>query len=190
MGIVRLRICNKFRQHKPHERAGFLAERTLVPELRHVFETTVLVTAAFCIFCIPALPQNATADEHLSASACLRRAVEGELKAQGDDHSHWMYEEREKVAGKDEVKLVIETPEGHLDRLLSVDGQPLTAEEEQREAQRINGLLHKTDEQKKRQHAQQEDAHQTEHMFEMLPQAVLATYGRHNGGSGGDPLPA
>lgn len=182
MGSVRIWACDKFRERKPHERAGFRAERISdMPEPRHAVKVSVLATAALFLFCIPALSQSTNVDEHLSASACLRRAVDGELKGQGDDHSHWIYEEREKVAGKEEVRLVIETPEGHLSRLLSVDGQPLTAEEEQLEEQRINRLLHKTDEQKKRQHAQQEDQHQTEHMFKMLPEAVLATYGQHNG---------
>jgi hypothetical protein len=182
MGSVRIRTCDRFRERKPHERAGFRGERIGdTPEPRHALKISVLATAALLIFCIPAWSQNTNVDEHLSASACLRRAVDGELKAQGDDHSHWMYELRSKVAGTEKVKLVIETPEGHLDRLLSVDGRPVTAEEEQLEEQRINGLLHKTDEQKKRQHAQQEDQHQTEHMFKMLPEAVLATYGQHNG---------
>jgi hypothetical protein len=146
----------------------------------HAVKIRILVTAALLIFCISALSQNTTVDEHLTASACLRSAVDGELKAQSDDHGHWIYEVREKTAGKEKVKLVIETPEGHLDRLLSVDGKRVTAEKEQLEEQRINRLIHKTDEQKKRQHAQLEDQHQTEHMFRMLPEAVLAAYGQHN----------
>ena len=140
----------------------------------------ILMTAAFLIFCNPALSQNAS-DDNVSAGERLRRAVDGELKAQTDDHSHWMYEVRTKVSGQEQVKLVVETPEGDLDRLRSVNGQPLTAEQEKREEQRIKRLLHNAGEQRKRHHAQQEDARQTERLFKMLPEAVIAKYGEHKG---------
>jgi len=141
----------------------------------------ILMAAAFLIFCNPAFSQDAPRDDNVSAGELLRRAVDGELKAQTDDHSHWMYEVRTKVSGQEQVKLVVETPEGDLDRLRSVNGQPLTAEQEKREEQRIKRLLHNAGEQRKRHHAQQEDARQTERLFKMLPEAVIAKYGEHKG---------
>jgi hypothetical protein len=132
-------------------------------------------------FWIAAFPQNSSGNGRITARELLRRAVNGELKAQAEDHSHWMYEVKENASEKEQVRWVVETGEGNLDRLLSVDGQVVTAEEEQQEDRRIQRLLHRTEEQKKRQHEQAEDDKQMERLFKMLPDAVLANYGERKG---------
>ena len=121
--------------------------------------------------------QNTPADNKLSASELLRRAVDGELKGQADDHTHWLYQVKETHSGKEEIKCVVQTKQGDLDRLLAVDGQPLTPEQQKREDRRIASLLNKPDAPKKRQHAQQKDARETEDLFRMLPQALTVKYG-------------
>lgn len=120
-------------------------------------------------------------ETQLPAGEALRRAVNGELKAQANDHSHWMYQVKEKEAGKEKVKLVIETRDGDLERLQSVDGQPISAEQQTEEAARIDKLIHRREEQKKRKQAQQEDDERMERLFKMLPDAVTSTYGQHEG---------
>jgi hypothetical protein len=115
------------------------------------------------------------------ASVLLRRAVDGELKAQADDHSHWMYRVKETKSGKEEIKLVVESKDGELDRLQSVNGEPITVEQKRHEDQRIATLLHTPDRQKKRQRAQSEDAEQTERMFKVLPDALSVRYGERKG---------
>ena len=142
---------------------------------------SVLVGAALLIFCVPAFPQDAPLDTNISAGELLRRAVDGELKAQAADHSHWMYEVNENISGRKQVKVVVETREGDLARFRSVNGQPLTTEEQKQEERRINRLLHQADEQEKRHRAQQEDGRQKDHLFKILPDAVLARYGERKG---------
>jgi hypothetical protein len=117
-----------------------------------------------------------------SAGEILRKAVNSESNAQSNDHSRWMYQEKAKDAGKEQVKWIVETREGDLDRLWSVTGRPITREQQKQEDQRIEGLLHKPDRRKKRQRAQREDAQQTERLFKMLPDAVTARFGEHKGG--------
>ena len=160
---------------------GRLAGAIDILAIRIFIPLFILITAAFLILCIPAFSQNAPREDNVSAGECLRRAVDGELKAQTDDHTHWMYEIRTKVSGQEQIRLVVETREGDLDRLRSVNGQPLTAEQEKREERRIQRLLHNSGEQRKRKHAQKEDARQTERLFKMLPEAVIARYGEHKG---------
>lgn len=101
--------------------------------------------------------------------------------AQASDHSHWMYEVRSNQSGKHELKLVVQTVNGDLDRLEVVRGQPVTAEERKREDHRNEDLLRHPDAQKQRQHDQQEDAHRTERLMKMLPDAVTASYGKCEG---------
>jgi hypothetical protein len=140
-----------------------------------------LVAAAFLLFCIPASPQNTSAEAGLPASELLRRVVNSELKAQANDHSHWMYEVKSGVSGKEEEKVVVQTREGYLARLRFVNGRPITPEQERQEDRRIATLLEKPDEQKKQRRAQEEDARKTEHLFKMLPDAVIASYGKRQG---------
>lgn len=140
-----------------------------------------VVAAAFFVFCIPALSQNTSGDAGLSASELLRRVVNSELKAQADDHTHWMYQIKAGVSGKEEEKVVVQTREGYLDRLRLVNGQPVTPEQDKQEDQRIARLLKTPNEQKKQQRAQEQDARQTERLFKMLPDAVTARYGKRQG---------
>jgi hypothetical protein len=122
------------------------------------------------------------ADDGPPAGEFLRRVVAGELQAQADDHSHWAYQAKEEVAGRPEVKRVIETAQGNLDRLQSVSGQPIPKNEAKREQERIRKLVGDRNAQRKLERAQTEDDQRTEHLFGVLPQAVLASYGaRQNG---------
>src|SRR6202171_6638880 len=92
-----------------------------------------------------------------------------------------MYQVKAGVSGKEEEKVVVQTREGYLDRLRFVNGQPITPEQEKQEDQRIATLLKKPDEQKKQQRAQEQDARKTERLFKMLPDAVIARYGKRQG---------
>jgi|HubBroStandDraft_5_1064220.scaffolds.fasta_scaffold74494_2 hypothetical protein len=143
--------------------------------------TLVLIAGAILLFCVPSFPQDTSSDGGSSAGELLRRAVDTELKAQAEDHSHWMYQLKTHASGNEQVKLVVETHDCDLDRLQSVNGHPITAEQEKSEDQRIASFLRKSDERKKRRHAQEEDDKQTEHLFKTLPEAVIATYGEHKG---------
>jgi hypothetical protein len=139
--------------------------------------------SAFCLAGLLLLCSEAGLGQatDVPASVLLRRAVDGELKAQADDHSHWMYRVKETESGKEEIKLVVESKDGELDRLQSVNGEPITVEQKHHEDQRIANLLHAPERQKKRQRAQSEDAEQTERMFKVLPDALTVRYGERKG---------
>src|ERR1700677_3250607 len=149
--------------------------------LGHAGAISILTVAGFLILCITAFPQSAYRGNSSSADSFLRSSMEEELKAEADDHTHWMYQERTGVAGKEQLKLVVETRQGDIDRLSSVNGQPISAEQQKQEDRRIDRLLHKENEQEKSKHAQEEDARQTEHFFKVLPDAVTGSYGDNKG---------
>ena len=108
--------------------------------------------------------------------------VAGELKAQAEDHSHWAYKVKAEVSGRPEIKMVIETPQGNLEQLQSVGGRPIPENQAKREQERIRRLVGNREAQRKLERAQAEDDQRTEHLFRMLPEAVLASYGaRQNG---------
>jgi actin-related protein len=155
--------------------------KPVVKPARLLLRVSGLIAAAFLVFCIPAYPQNTSGDAGLSAGELLRRVINSELNAQANDHSHWMYQVKAGVSGKEEEKVVVQTREGYLDRLRLVNGQPITPEQEKQEDQRIARLLKEPDERKKQQRAQEQDARQTERLFKMLPDAVTARYGKRQG---------
>jgi len=135
------------------------------------------VGLAFCVFgwSLPAENQSPSAQD------LLRRVVDQELKAAQSDHSHWMYKLEERNEQQKDVKLVIQTNDGALSRLCSVDGRPIGPQKEQEENQRIANLIHNPDELRKLRHDQKEDARQTESMFKLLPKAFTARYGERHG---------
>jgi len=137
------------------------------------------VLAAAVLFCITAYAQSG--NDSMPAGELLRRAVDGELKAQAADHTEWMYQTRVRDEGKDQIKTVIETLEGDLERLRAVNGKPLTPEQEKQEDQRIDGLIHNRREQRKLRRAKEEDGQSTERLFKMLPDAMTARYGSRQG---------
>lgn len=143
--------------------------------------TRIAIFATFLGFCAPAWPAGTSSGDKLPATELLRKVVDSELKAEANDHSHWMYQVREQHHGKEEVRLVVQTSQGELDRLRSVDGRPVTSEQEKREDERIENLLRNREQQEKRQHAQHEDAQRTERLFKLLPDAVSAKYGEQRG---------
>src|SRR5437899_2862939 len=140
-----------------------------------------VIAAVFLVFCVPVLPQNSSGHGGLPADELLRRVVNSELKAQANDHSHWMFQVKAGVSGKEEEKVGVQTREGYLDRLRFVNGQRITPEQEKQEDQRIARFLKKPDEQKKQRRAQEQDARKTERLFKMLPDAVSARYGERQG---------
>src|SRR6266403_1223799 len=152
-----------------------------VVELARSLRVPGVIAAVFLVFCVPTLPQNTSGDTGLSAGDLLRRVVNSELKAQADDHSHWMYRLKAGVSGREEEKVVVQTRDGYLARLRLVNSQPITPEQERQEDRRIANLVHKPDEQKKQQRVQEEDVRKAERLLKMLPDAVTARYGERRG---------
>src|SRR5882762_9253798 len=161
-------------------KGGACLTKTVIERARSLRVHGVIV-AAFLMFCIPALPQNTSGDGGLSAGEHLRRVVNSELKAQANDHSHWMFEVKAGVSGKEQVKVAVQAREGYLDPLNFSNCQPISPQQEKQEDELIARLLKKPDEQKKQQRSQQQDARKTERLFKMLPDAVTASYGKRQG---------
>jgi hypothetical protein len=140
------------------------------------------ITVGFLLSGLILRPQPVCAE--LSANELLRKVVDNELKAQMQDHSHWMYLRRTEMPGKQEKETereIIQSKDGDLDRLLSVNGQALTAEQVTREDKRIQKLLMNPSEQRRLQRDQEQDNQKTEQLLKMLPDAVIASYAEHRG---------
>ncbi|HEY6903467.1 MAG TPA: hypothetical protein VI216_04120 [Candidatus Acidoferrales bacterium] len=119
---------------------------------------------------------------HVSASELLRTVVDNELRADKEDQSHWMYKSTKRKSGRVETKEVVETKDGELDRLLSINGKAVSEQQEKEESERIQKTVSDPDELQKRQKDQKNDSDQSEHLLAVLPKAMIASYGsRRNG---------
>jgi hypothetical protein len=128
------------------------------------------------------LPSQSRADSE-SAQELAKKVVDNEAKAANNDQSRWSYESIAEKSGRKEERAVIETKDGNIDRLISINGQPLTPVQQKKENDRIQKLLKNPSEQKKEKEAQQKDAQEMIRSLKLLPQALLFSYGSQRGGS-------
>lgn len=135
--------------------------------------TIALFSAAF-------LP-NAQQDQGPSAGDLAKEVIAHEIQAGDQDHSHWEYMVESVKDGKRLIKQVIETKDGDLERVISINGQPLTAQQKKEEEEKIQNFLNDPGVRKKKQAAKQEDNRKTKELFAMFPQAFLYNYGDKNG---------
>src|ERR1700737_808106 len=123
---------------------------------------------------VPARPQSVPSGQ-ASANDLARRVITNELKFQ-DDHTNWMYRLEKEQYGKKQVKEIIETKEGSLSRLLSINDRPLTAKQQEEEDQRVRELMTSRGAQQKLRRALDAETLQGRRLFKMLPDAFVFSY--------------
>lgn len=103
----------------------------------------------------------------------VRRAAAAEARdSDGHQSVLFTYKTKSEKPKQTVVKQIVETPEGTLGRIISVNGQPLTPDQKKQEDQRINRLLDPNEMNKKRK-SQQEDADRTLKMVRALADAFV-----------------
>jgi hypothetical protein len=128
-----------------------------------------------------AFPQSDSERLGMSANQLARKVVTNELKFQAEDHGHWMYRLDKEESGSKQVQEILETNNGSLSQLLSIDGRPLDAKQQQEEKQRMQRLVSHPDEQRKLQQASKKKAEQGAHLFNILPDVFVFGYAGRQG---------
>jgi hypothetical protein len=136
--------------------------------------SSAAITLAVILLGVPAHPQSALSSQG-SASELARRVITNELKFQ-DDHTNWMYRLEKEQYGKKQVEEIIETKEGSLSRLLSINDRPLTAKQQKEEDQRVQELMTSRSAKRKLQRALDAETLQGRRLFKMLPDAFVFNY--------------
>ncbi len=101
------------------------------------------------LLAVPALSQSGSVDQAISPNDLARAVVANELKSQDARPSRWMYHVDSEEQGKKKAKEVVQTGQGSLDRLVEIDGHPLSDHEQQQEKKRIEALVRNPEEQQK-----------------------------------------
>src|ERR1019366_6210826 len=124
-----------------------------VVRLRH---SPVPFALAIVLLSVPARPQSASSSQ-VSANDLARRGITNELTFQ-DGHTNWMYRLEKEQSGKKRAEEIIETKEGALSRLLSIDDRPLSAQQQEEENKRVQELMTSRSAKRKLQRALEADA--------------------------------
>jgi hypothetical protein len=142
---------------------------------------TVTTALALAGLLFASLRSSQTVNEPLPANEFVRQIIDNELQAEQNDHSHWMLRLETQKSGKAEVREVVETKDGDLDWLISVNGKSL-AEDEQRERERgLQRLVSNPAELQKSQREKGEDVARSQRLLKMLPDAFVFDYGERRG---------
>jgi hypothetical protein len=136
--------------------------------------SSAVFTLAIILLGVPARPQSVTCSP-VSANDLARRVITNELKYQ-DDHTNWMYRLEKEQDGKKQVQEIIETKEGSLSRLLSINDQPLTAKQQEEEDQRVKELMTSRSAKRKLQEELNADTLRGRRLFKMLSDAFVFNY--------------
>jgi hypothetical protein len=92
-----------------------------------------------------------------------------------------MYRLEKEQYGKKQVEEIIETKEGSLSRLLSINDRPLTAKQQEEEDQRVQELMTSRSAKRKLQRALDAEILQGRRLFQMLPDAFVFNYAGGDG---------
>jgi hypothetical protein len=114
----------------------------------------------------------------------IERAAIYELAIINDDQAPVRYKVRKVNRKGDTTRVVIESKQGTVARLVERDGHALTAEEDAAERGRLNEILHSPDDFLKRQKREQEGRDYAIQLIRLLPKAMLFSF------TPGQPQPA
>jgi len=140
---------------------------------------SVVLTLTIILLGVPARPQSVP-NTPVSANDLARRVVTNELTFQ-DDHTNWMYRLEKEQYGKKQVEEIVETKEGSLSRLLSINDRPLTAKQQLEEDERVRELMTSRSAQQKLRRALDAETLQGRRLFKMLPDAFVFSYAGSDG---------
>ena len=124
----------------------------------------------------PAGLSSTQPEQPIDPTALVRRAVQHRLDATRT-HRPLRYLLRKKDeqhdATHDTTKDIIETADGAVARLVAINGQPLSAQANQAELDRLNTLANHPEIQEHRHQREQKDAERVDRLMRLLPDAFL-----------------
>lgn len=111
----------------------------------------------------------------------VRDILQHEVRAQAEDDSLWCYRKLQDKDGKMQLFASCQTKGAEINRLLAVNGKPLTAQQNNAEEQRIEKLLTDGDLLKKRHQQEEDDAKQASNILKIFPDAFVFQQEKNDG---------
>lgn len=130
------------------------------------------------LLCLAMVPGSLLAQDWKSnPKELIRRAVENENK-QPAQKMYFMYRDvkRNSKTGQTETRIMLQTPEMSLARIVAINGHPLSPDEKAKEDARLNRLTSSPDELTKKQKQQKQDDQRARKMVAAIPDAFNFQY--------------
>jgi hypothetical protein len=118
-----------------------------------------------------ASPQGEPA-QHVDVNAVVRRAIQHRLD-ESKEHLPVRYVIRQSDGHSDTTKMVIETKDGDVERLVAVDGKPLSVEADRAELARLDELAKHPEVQEQRKKGQRDFVERMNHLAAQVPDAFI-----------------
>lgn len=128
----------------------------------------------------PAERQSSPATQQ-SPQALVKKMVENELKCENDDKTHWRFRKVDDKPGRSEAWDVVETKNGQIERLVAVDGHPLTRQEREADQARLRKFVHSATEEATKKKSAGADSNKEQKLLSMLPNALVYQYAGKDG---------
>jgi hypothetical protein len=138
--------------------------------------------AAIALMLCPSYGRSYEPELQPSAGALIKDVVANEL-ADRKDHTNWMYRAAKVVEQQRLTQLEVETKDGPVHRLLTINGAPLDAAQRTQETARLEQLVRVPGQQLDVKKQYEADERRLEDLVRLLPSAFLFQY---DGGEGGD----
>lgn len=126
---------------------------------------------------------GAQSPQQIPAQDLARKVVETEIGPSDRKQDNWSYMKTVEKPGRTEERLVIETSQGEVDRLIAVNGKPLTSEQNEKEQARIRNLAQDPSRQDKLRESNQGDSRHIDRIMKLFPDALVFSYGARHGHS-------
>jgi hypothetical protein len=129
----------------------------------------VLTAALLVCFCCTYLKAQSNS---LDPTALVRRAVQHRLDS-FMHHRPIRYDLRRIDERRDSTKVIVETADGNVARLIELGGKPLTVEANKADLDRLDNLAQHPELQQRRQRNEQRDQERVIHLLNLLPDGFL-----------------
>lgn len=106
----------------------------------------------------------------------VKETIYNELNANKQQPNYWMYRDVDTERGKTQADRVVETPACWFRWTVSINGQPLTAEQQQQQQAKMEKLVNDASACRKNREAINQDGNKAENLMKMLPDVFLYTY--------------
>jgi hypothetical protein len=116
-----------------------------------------------------------------NANDFARSVLQNEVKAETNDHSHWMLKLETEKSRRKEIDEVVETKNGDLKRPMLINDRPLTARQQHEADEQIRRLVSNPDSLRRSLKEENDDAAHSQRILNILPQALIFRFGQQKG---------
>ena len=133
----------------------------------------VWLLAALALLATPSFSAAKQEPSSGNPAQLVSRAVQNEIAANGPSGTHFMFRNQRKTPHINQTKLIVETREATAGLLVEVDGHPLTQQQRQAEAARLQNYIQNPEDLNRKSKQEKEDAEHTIRIVKALPSAFL-----------------